>query len=840
VTRAVRTLVATFGGDARLALRGLAKQPGFSAVVVLTIALGIGANAAIFSLMDQVLLRPLPVAEPGRLVVFDAPGTFSGHTSSNSSLTPLSHPMFEGIRDRAPELSGVCAHRATDIHLAVGDRSEAALADLVSGEFFVVLGVRPGLGRLLTPEDDRAAAAPAVVISDRLFRGRFGGDPRVVGQTVHVNSHPMTVVGVAPPGFDGVEVGTAVDVFVPLARQPEVMPIGAGVLGNWRSRWLNVMARLAPGATRASAESAVNVVYAQLLQEDASHVAKQSERARSEFLQKRVTLLPGARGTSGLRDETRTPLLVLMGMVGLVLLIACANVANLLLARGSARQKELAVRLALGASRARLVRQLVAESLVLSAAGGLLGLAVSVWTGRAMIAALPFGEAARTLSAEPDWRVAVFALALSTLTGLAFGLLPALSATRLAVASTLKDEGGAVAGGSRHFQFRRALVVAQMALSLLLLVGAGLFSRSLANLRTHDPGFRADRLVTFGVDPSLSGYAPERRLEVLDRLRAALLAEPGVRSATLADTPLMTNSDNASSIVVEGYQAREDEDLGPNFNRVGPEFFTTMGLPLVRGRDLTDADRKGAPKVAVVNETFARYFFGTGDPLGRRFGRTRDKAVDVEIVGVVKDSQSLSPRETPPRFMYFAAAQQDALGAVAFYVRTAGDPAALSARVPELVRGVDPALPVTELRTMEAQIQESLAVDRLAAALSAAFGVLATLLAGLGLYGVLAHAVALRTREIGIRMALGALRGDVVRMVLRDVAALSGAGVACGLPAGYLLGRLIESQLFGISARDPLAFGVATAALVSAALLAGYLPARRATRVDPLVALRTS
>jgi putative ABC transport system permease protein len=840
VTRAARTFVETLGSDARLALRSLRKSPGFTAIVVGTIALGIGANAAIFGLIDQVLLRPLPVADPGRLVVLDAPGPFSGHSSTTSpTLTPVSHPMFEGLRDRTTGLAGAFAHRETDIHLAVGDQAENATADLVSGAFFQVLGVQPALGRLLSPDDDRAGAPPVVVLADRVFRARFGGDPQVIGRTVHVNSHPMTVVGVAPPGFHGVEVGAAVDVFVPLARQPEVLPTGTTILGSWRTRWLTVMARLAPGVSRAEAQTAANVVYAQLLQEDAATVvSSQTERSRREFLAKRLALLPGARGTSGLREETRTPLLALMGMVALVLLIACANVANLLLARGSGRQKELAVRLALGAGRARLLRQMLVESLLLSAFGGALGLVLAAWTGRALIAALPFGEAARTLSAEPDLRVALFALALSVLTGLVFGLLPALQATRLPVGPALKSEARGASGAPAQFRFRRALVVAQIALSLLLLVGAGLFTRSLANLRTQDPGFRTERLVTFRVDPSLSGYEPARRLAVLDRLREALLAEPGVRAASLADTPLLANSDNSSTVLVEGYTAREDEDMNPNFNRVGPDFFATMGMPLLRGRDLTDADRLGATKVAVVNETFARYFFGNADPLGRRFGRARDKVADVEIVGVVKDSQSMSLRETPPRFVYVAAAQQAGLGEMTFYVRTAGDPAQLAARVPGLVRGVDPALPVTNLRTMQAQIRESLAVDRMAAALSAAFGLLATVLAALGLYGVMAYAVSLRTREIGIRMALGALRGDVVRMVLRDVGVLVAAGIALGLPAGYGLGRLIESQLFRMTARDPLAFGIATAALVLAALAAGYLPARRATRVDPLTALR--
>jgi predicted permease len=526
-------------------------------------------------------------------------------------------------------------------------------------------------------------------------------------------------------------------------------------------------------------------------------------------------------------------------MVGLVLLIACANVANLLLARGSARQKELAVRLALGAGRRRLVRQLVVESLILSLGGGVLGILVSVWAGRLLIAALPYEDAVRTLTAEPDLRVAVFALLLAVATGLVFGLLPAVQATRVALAPTLKNEAAAVVGGTAHFRFRRGLVVAQIALSLLLLVGAGLFTRSLANLRSLDPGFLPEHLVTFRVDPFLNGHDVASAQALFDRVRGELGAEPGVKAVTMAREALMTNSDSSSTVKVEGYTSKEDEDMNPNYNYVGPEFFATMGMPLLRGRDVSDLDRMGGPKVAVVNETFARYFFGDQDPLGRRFGWGKNRETpDITIVGVVRDGKAASLREKPTRFYYLPAAQQERLGELTYYVRTAGDAEALAGRVPGIVRRVDPALPVSNLKTMRAQIRASLFVERIVATLSAVFGLLATLLAALGLYGVMAYAVSRRTREIGIRMALGADRGDVLRMVLRDVAVLVAFGVLLGLPGGYGLGRVIESQLFGLNARDPLTFAVAVSTLLLAALLAGYLPARRATRVDPMVALR--
>ena len=827
--------------DVRFALRSFLKTPGFTAVVVATLALGIGANAAIFGLMDQVLFRLLPVSDPARLVVLDAPGPFSGRSSSQSNaFTPVSQPMYEGLREHNTVFSGVLAHWAAEVHLSIGAQTELVNTDLVSGTYFPVLGLTPAVGRLLGPDDDRTPGAhPVVVLGHRFFEERFGGDPSAVGRTVGVNGHPMTVIGVAPEGFNGIEVGRAPDLFLPLAMQVQVLPTWKPTHGDWRSRWLTAMARLKDGVSTEQATAGINVLYAQLLQEDVKTrpVNARSERTKQAFLDKKLTLLPGGRGTSDLRDRAQAPLLALMGMVGLVLLIASANVANLLLARGSSRQKELAVRLALGAGRRRLVQQLLVESLVLSLAGGALGILVSAWVGRALIAALPFEGAVKTLRADPDLRVGLFAFALAVVTGVLFGIIPALQTTRVAVASTLKNEAGAVIGGAAPFRFRRVLVVAQIALSLLLLVGAGLFTRSLQNLRALDPGFQPDRLITFNIDPSLNGYDVPRRLDIFERLREELAAEPGVRSVSMSDVPFMTNSNNSSTISIPGREPRDDEDWNPNFAFVGPDFIETMGLTLVAGRDIEETDGPGTPKVVVVNEQFVRTYFPGQEPLGRRFSWRRD-TFDVEIVGVVKDGKAASLREEQKSFVYAPHAQQDIVGGIAYYVRAAGEPEALFARMHAVVRRVDPALPVTGLKTMQAQIRESLFVERMVAALSAAFGVLATLLAALGLYGVMAFAVALRTREIGIRMALGAERREVMKMVLRDLDVLVALGVALGLPGGYGIGRVIETQLFGLSARDPLTYAAATATLLLASLLAGYVPARRATRVDPMVALR--
>ncbi|HVO13521.1 MAG TPA: ABC transporter permease [Vicinamibacteria bacterium] len=828
--------------DLRLALRAFGRKPGFAAVVVLTLALGSGANTAIFTLLDQVMIRPLPVVErPERLVVLSGPGPFSGWTeSSSATVAPFSQPMFLGLRDRAPAFAGVLAHYRTQVHVSVAGQTDAANGDLVSGSFFQVLGLRPALGRLLTPDDDLTPSGhPVAVLGHGFFLRRFGGDASVVGRTIAVNSHPLTVVGVAPPGFNGVEIGSASDVYVPLSMQQEVQPTWGKRLGDWRSRWLECMARLRDGVSVAEARASTDLVYAQLLQEDLAHLAGPSARFRQQFLGRKLEMWPGGRGTSGLRDQSGTPLVALMAMVGLVLLIACANVASLLLTRASARQKETAVRQALGAGRLRLVRLQLVESVVLSLAGGLVGLQLAFWVGQALIRALPFSEAQRTLSAAPDLRIGAFTLAVSVLAGVAFGLLPALRAGRGDLAPTLKTEAGAVVGGGAHFRLRRGLVVAQVALSLLLLIGAGLFTRSLMNLRSLDPGFRADRLYTFTVDPSRSGQAFAQRAATLRRIQEELAADPEVVSASAAAIGLMTGNDSSRTVHVDGYLPKEGEDMNPNFNYVAPGFFATAGMPLVAGRDLQDGDVLQAPKVAVVNEVFARYFFGGGSPVGRRFGVGRKEGgYDIEIVGVVRDGKSGTLREQPLRFVYQPYTQEPAIGGLTFYVRSKVDSAALPSRLREAVRRVDASLPVTDLKTMQAQIGESLFVERMVAALSAAFGLLATVLAAVGLYSVMSHAVAMRTREIGLRVALGADGRSVLLMVLREVVVLAALGIGVGLPGGFGLGRLIESQLFGLTARDPLTFGVATLTLVATALAAGLVPAVRAARVDPMTALR--
>ena len=825
-----------FPREMKFAFRALRKQPAFTAVVILTLGLGIGANTAIFSLLDQVLLRRLPVRDPQQLVLLDGPGPFQGRTFNRQT---FSYPMYRDFRDRTEVFSGVFGRMATAVTSTYAGQTERVNAELVTGNFFDVLGVRPALGRVLSASDDGAPGAhPVAVLGYGYWTRRFGGDPSILNQTISLNGHPMTIVGVSARGFDGVQVGAPPDVMVPVTMKAQMTPTWDD-LENRRSRWLTVMARLAPGVTRERAEAQMNVVYRQILEAEAAALpTTASQSFRQRFVAKHLDVLPGARGLSDLRSQFNTPLVVLMCMVGVVLLIACANIANLLLARAASRQREVSIRLALGAGRGRIVSQQLAESAVLAAAGTGVGLLLATWTGSFLLAALPGEGGSRGLHAGPDARVIAFALALAVVTALIFSIMPSLHATRTSVSGALKDEAGSVAGGGRQARMRSALVIAQVALSMVLLSGAALFARSLFNLRSVDPGFAVDRLVAFSIDPSLSGYDTARSRTLFARLQTELSTLPGVRSVAMAEIGPLTGSNWSMTVKVDGYAAKENEDLNPSVDGIAPGYFSTLGVPLIAGREFTPADDHGAPRVAVVNETMARYFFGSSNPLGRRFGFGRDRATDIEIVGVVKDTRSQDLRTEPVRFVYIPYSQDPNLGPLTFYVRAAGAQSPATA-IREAVQRVDPSLPMYDMKTMATQVDESLFIDRKVAALSVAFGALATLLAAIGLYGVISYAVARRTREIGIRMALGAERRRVLWLVLREAAALAGIGIAAGLLAAVLLVRYVQAQLYGLSATDPRTLFAAAIVLAVIALVAGYVPARRATAIDPMRALRT-
>ncbi|HKC25625.1 MAG TPA: ABC transporter permease [Thermoanaerobaculia bacterium] len=824
--------------DLRLAGRTMRRNPGFAFIVVLTLGLGIGANAAIFSLMDQVLLRALPVQDPARLVLVSGPGARSGRTSSHTDdVVPLSQPMLAALRRETRVFEAMAGFYLTSLNVGVGRDTAQAEAEIVTGDYFRVLGVRPAVGRVLGASDDATPGGhPVVVLSHAYWMRRFGGDPSIVGTPVHVNGQPMTVVGVAARGFLGSEVGRSADLFAPAAMKAAVTP-GWNGLGEWHVYWLHAIARLAPGFTRESALPQVNVVYARALVEDAQRLTSKSKDFRERFLAKKLVLLPGGSGTSGLRRQFSTPLIVLMGMVGLVLLIACANVANLLLARSAARQRDIAVRLAIGAGRGHLVRQLLVESAVLGLLGAAAGIGFASVTSKLLLRAVPL-SGAPALSSAVDARVTLFALGAGLVTTLLFGLAPALSSTRPSLSLALRAGAGNRVAGSPA-RFRRGLVVAQVALSLLLLIGAGLFVRSLKNLLALDPGFVTERVLTFTVDPALSGMDTARGGAFFVRLRESIAHLPGVSSVSMARIGLLTGDDSSSTVKIEGYEAREQEDMNPNVNQVGTGFFETLGMRLVSGRELDDRDSASARNVAVVNEAFARSFFKGESTIGRRFGWGRaEKGFDVEIVGVVRDGKEIGLRSETHRLVYTPLAQAELPGRATYYVRAVGPPAALASSLRHAVAQADPGVPVTDMKTMESQVDESLFTERLVAGLSAAFGLLATLLAAVGLYGVTSWSVAQRTQEIGLRMALGAQRRNVLSLILGEVGMLTGLGIAAGLPAALVLAYLVRSQLFGVSSADPLTILASTATLALVTLLAGFLPARRAMRVEPLVALR--
>jgi len=824
-----------FAQDVRYAVRTLVKTPAFTVVVILTLALGIGANTAIFSLTDQVLLRLLPVKSPEQLVVLDGPGAFQGRTFNNGT---FSYPIYRDFRDQNTVFDGVLARFPAPLTLMTNGQAERVNGELVTGNYFDVLGVRADIGRTFTQDDDRTPGGhPVAILSHNFWMRRFAGNPAVLNTTVTLNGLPMTVGGVTPPGFYGIVVGESPDVMVPVMMKAQMTPTWDD-LPNRRSRWLTVMARVKPGISREQAEAAMNVVYRQINEQEIKEIQTTSKSFRERFVSKHLFLRPGAKGRSDLRQEFSTPILVLMGMVGVVLLIACANVANLLLARGAARQKEVAIRLALGASRGAIVRQRLVESLVLAGGGAILGLAFAWWTGSLLLTMLPSDGAVQTLTAVPDARVIAFAIAASALTAVLFGLAPALQSTRPALTSTLKDEAGSVVGGTGHALFRKGLVVAQVGLSVLLLAGAGLFARSLYNLKTLNPGFQTDQLLGFSLNPSLNGYSRERSIALFQQLQEHLARLPDVRSATASVVPLMTDSNWSSSLRVEGYQAKEDENMNVGVNGVGPGFFATMSQPLVTGREFTINDAASAPKVAIINETMAKYFFGKDNPIGHRIGWSREKTTDIEIVGVARDSKTSTLRQKVERFVYVPYAQDTDVGQMTLYVRARGDASGIGASVRQVAQRVDPNLPIFDMKPMTLVLDESLFLERIVAALSVAFGALATLLAAIGLYGVMSYTVARRTREIGIRMALGAERSSVMWLVLKEVALMVAIGVGVGLPLAFALSRVVQSQLFDLSAHDPLALTAAAAILTFVALAAGYLPARRATRVDPTLALR--
>ncbi|MBL8178011.1 MAG: ABC transporter permease [Bryobacterales bacterium] len=826
--------------DLRYAFRVLARTPVVSLIVVASLALGIGANTAMFSIIHQVLLRAMPVQAPEELVFFYQPGPAQGRTSTDDRDMPsFSHPMFRDLQERQSPFTGLAGFRNASANLSFQGSAVPGSITLVSGNYFDVLGLKPAMGRLLSADDDKIPGAHSVVVLTHGFWTRqMGARADALNQTLIVNGHPMTIVGVAPATFQSETPGREVDAYVPLRMKKQMTPNWDG-LDNRKDYWVNIVGRMRAGLTLRQAEEAINGPYHAMLVEDAKLLTQPSAQFLERWHKKRIVLRPASEGRGGMKREARIPLILLTGITGFVLLIACANAANLLLAKASARRKELAIRLSMGATRGRLVRQLLAEAFVLSAAGGLLGIAVAQWTMNATLSFVP-PDAAAFVTAELPAPVLLYCTAVSLLTGLAFGLYPAWQATRAQVATTLKDQGASVVGAASGKTFRSSLVVGQVALSLLLLFAAALFSVSLVKLTNVDLGLNPERLITFSLRPELSNYNAARTVALFEQLEDKLSATPGVTMVAGSMVPILAGSTWNTSISVEGFSPAEKDDMHASFSEIGPAFFATMGTPLIGGREFTRRDSLGAPKTVIVNESFVKRFFKGGNAIGRHIGRDSGPktVLDMEIVGVVKDSRydDLSSENRP--IFYTPYRQDERLGSMHFYVRTGIDPEQFAGIIRRQMAQLDPNVPVDNLLTMRAQINQSIFVTRLISTFAATFAALATLLAAIGLYGVLAYTVAQRTREIGIRMALGAGTAEVRGLVLRDVFLLLGIGLVIGVAGALAAGKLFESVIYGVKASDPLVLGFTIVLLSLVAMLAGGLPAWRATKIDPMVALR--
>ena len=813
-----------FFQDLKYGLRMLFKSPGFSLVAILSLALGIGANTAIFSLVNALLLRPLPVGDPRSLVLV------STTDQRNPGNLPLSHLNFKDLRAQNAVFSDMAAISFNQMNYAHGNESEQVPVQIVTANFFSLLGAEPPLGRGFRPEEE-AQATPVAVVSHGFWERSLGSDPGAVGRTITLNRTPYTVVGVAPKNFTGVLLGGGPSAWIPMSRQVVLLP-------EWyetrRGLFIFSVARMKPGVTVEQARSNLRTIFANL--EQAFPVENKGRSATAVPLLE-ARLNPNGQGANVLVQLST----VLMIVVGIVLLIACANIANLLLARATKRRREVAIRLALGAKRSRLIRQLLTESLLLSIAGGIAGLGLASWSLSAMVAAelpLPFPVDRNALSLDP--RVLAFTAGLAILTGILFGLVPALQASKPDVVPVLKNEllpSGAGRRGLRAwFSMRQILVVAQVALSLIALIAAGLFLRELRHAQQIDTGFETRGVLVMNFNLLREGYTPDRGQVFYDQVVEKAAALPGVRGAAIAQVPPLAGG-FARSVFPEGADTTTTGRILVQVNTVGTGYFQTIGIPIVRGRDFTRGDTAQAPKVVVVNETMARQFWKGEEPLGKRFKFFGDQDYTT-VIGVARDSKYNGVAEDPQNFIYQPLTQNYTPQAT-LHVRGAGDAAGLATGVRAAAREIDPSLSVFNVRTLEEQVSNSLQPLKMNVLMLTVFGALALLLASIGLYGVASYSVSQRTREIGVRVALGAQPSEVLGLVLGQGMILVAAGLAIGLVTAYAAAGLMRSLVIGVSTHDPLTFAGTAAVLGAIALLASYIPARRATRIDPLIALRT-
>ena len=825
----------------RLGLRQMRKAPVFTIVAVLTLALGIGANTAVFTLFDQALLRSLPVSHPEQLVRLhwtgDAPGHFNSYGGDDTDY--FSYPMYRDLRDKNEVMQAVIANDQQNVAVRWNNKPDMASCELVSGNYFEALGIRPALGRLFVPSDEALNANLVAVLSFNYWKTHFASDPTVINQTLFINTQPFTIVGVAPPGFHSIVAGSVEDVFVPVTAKGVITPRWQD-LEDRRSQWLTLSGRLKPGISRQQAEAAMAPLWHALRAEEFK-TFNHKDRWQKRFLDdSRLQLIDGARGFSPLRDQISTPLMVLMGMVGLLVLMACVNVSSLLLVRAAGRAREISVRYALGAGRWQIIRQLLIEGVLLGLLGGALGVALAPVVSQLLIRRLLGGTSTELpFNPTPDLRVLFFAFGLAFLVSLAFSLAPAVHFLKPDLVSALKQQT-LTASGAR-LRFRRISVGVQIGLSLMLLIGAGLFVRTLRNLQSVDLGFTADHLLGFNVNPRLAGYQPDQVNALNRRILETLAALPGVRAVAATDDPDLAHNDDTGSVKIVGYNARDDEDMQAEQPWVTPRYFTTMQVPLQAGRLFIDEDDVGKASVAIVNASFAQHYFGNPQAaLGHviNFG-TVEEPINSTIVGVVGDTKHQGVRAPVRRTVYRSLFQATQPNFITYLIRTWQPPEAAESTIRTPMQQLDSKLALGRLRTMDDMIADDLSTERIIALLAVSFGALAMLLAAIGLYGVLAYSTAQRTREIGIRMAMGAQRISVVRMVLADVLWLAGISIALTIPLSLLFTRMLRSQLYGVGPYDLLTLLAGTLLVAFVALLAALLPARRAASVEPMKALRT-
>ena len=829
----------------KLALRTLGRTPFVSTIAALSLGLGIGANSAIYSIFYRMVRQQLPVAGADRLVNFSAPGPKNGSMScgdAGSCDDVFSYPMFRDLQKaKLKSFTALAGHRDIGANVSYQRSAFARRGLLVSGSYFPILQLRPALGRLLSPVDDETGATPAVVLAHWFWEASLGADPTVIGKTLIVNGKTTTIVGVAPENFNGTTYGARPAFFATLALGPV---IGTGIerqIEDRKAYWIYAFARLVPSATIEQARAEVNTTYQPIIRDvEAPLQRNMADSVMKRFLAKQVVIVPGARGQSDMGKEASPVLFMLFAITGLVLLIACANIANLLMARATSRELEMAIRLSLGATRRQLLLQLLTETLTLAVIGGALSLAFASWTLQGISALLPqqFNE---DLALGMNWAAVGFAAVLSLATGFVFGLFPALHSTRPDLVTSLRNNSGKLAGGRTARRFRTTLATGQIALAMALLMSAGLFLKSLWKVSRADLGVRVENLVTFSVTPEQNGYDSVRTRALYDRIEQELAALPGATAATSAMVPLIAGSNWNTGVRVQGFHPDgNSKGSQSSFNGIGSGHFRAIGVPILTGREFTDADNQGAPKVAIVNEAFARHFGLGANPIGKRMTNNMSDTMplDIEIVGLVRDMKYANVKKETPPVYFIPRRQQGNVGTMYFYVRTASDASTMLRSMRQLVQRLDPMLPVENLRTMPEEIRINTFEDRMITTLAGSFALLATLLASIGLYGVLAYSIAQRTREIGVRMALGASASDVRLLVLRQVGVMTLIGGVIGVGGALALGKGAEAMLYKMSGADPVVMAVSVAFLALVALSAGFVPALRASRVSPMQALR--